>query len=93
MPPVLLLLICKPGECFYCGSSLSSCNITAKDALNLRCWHFAVTIGHLNVVDQTSGFESNANADKDAERKLYVIVEIGDDFFFISGTACSTVMT
>lgn len=52
-----------------------------------------MTIGHLNVVDQTSGFESNANADKDAERKLYVIVEIGDDFFFISGTACSTVMT
>lgn len=72
MPPVLLLLICKPGECFYCGSSLNSCNNTAKDALNLRDWHFAVTTGHLNVVDQTCGFKSNANADKGGERKNFI---------------------
>lgn len=69
MPPVLLLLICKPGECVHCGSSLSGWNDTEKDALNPRDWHFTVTTGHLNIVNQTGGFESNATADKDAEKK------------------------
>lgn len=33
---------------------------------------YAVTTGHLNVVDQTCGFKSNANADKGGERKNFI---------------------
>lgn len=80
MPPVLLLLIWTPGECFFsfCGFSQGSCNNAAK-GMTFYLRDFMMTTGHLNVVDQRWVIRATRMPMKLV--RDYTIVEIGGHFF------------